>query len=107
MHGIHDRGRHAGGNGHREKGGADAFTCRQTETDIGGATGRVHFQLVFKPAQEPHDLHSGLVDGADWHDERVHNHVAGGNAVVGSPLHDFLGYFETHIGILGNSGLIV
>jgi len=39
---------------------------------------------------QAHDLHAGLIDGADGHDQWIDDDVAGRDAVVDGALDDFL-----------------
>src|SRR6185437_9293025 len=85
---VHNRGGHSRADRHGQEGGADSFPGGQAKAHIGGAAGGVDLQFALQPAQEMHDLHPGLVDGSDGHDEGIDHHVSGGNPVVGGPSFD-------------------
>ena len=104
---VHDRGRHASADDHRNKAGVDAVAVRQSEGNVGKATGGVDLQLFTEAAQQRKYLLPRSAHGTDRHDERVDDDVVGRNAVIGGALDDFLGNGEAHVRILGNAGVVV
>src|SRR5438445_339620 len=77
------------------------------ETDIGGAAGGVHLQLAPQTVQQPHDLPARLADGADGHDQRINDDIAGGNTVIRRAVYDLAGDLKAHVGVLRDAGFIV
>ena len=98
---------HARGNRHGQETGVDAVAFRQAETHIRRAAGGVDLELGAQAVHQLHHLHTGPVDGADRHHQRVDHDVAGGNTVVGGTFDNLLGHRETHVRVLRNAGFVV
>ena len=104
---VGDSGCHTRGHGHGQETGVDAVALGQTEAHVGRAAGGVDFELGAQAVHQAHDLHAGLVDRTNRHDQRVDHHVAGGNAVISGTFDNFLGHGKAHVGVLRNTGLVI
>mmetsp|Transcript_3632 Transcript_3632/g.6670 ORF Transcript_3632/g.6670 Transcript_3632/m.6670 type:complete len:276 (-) Transcript_3632:1073-1900(-) len=106
-HRIHDRGGHAGAEGHGQEGVVDAVTVGQAEGDVRGAAGGVDAQFLAQAAHEGEDLMACRRHGADGHDQRINHDVMGGNAEVCRALDNLLGHGETDVGVFRDTGIVV
>ena len=84
-----------------------AVAIGQAEAEIGGPAGGVHLQLLAQAPYQVKDAAAGLIEGAHRHDQRIDDDVGMGNAKIGSAVDDLLRHLETHVGVLGDAGLVI